>query len=181
MIQKEEPAIKLEKTDRDANGAESPGDEAPEQKRQPEEPAIELMGFRLAREEYAIDIMRVKEITPVFELTPIPRAPDYVLGILSLRGNIIPIFDPKKQIGLPEAELTGKSRIIVLKSNEDEVGLLVDSITSAARVPLRSIEPTPPVIRGIEAEYIHGVVTVGDRVIIIMNMDEIIKIPAMDR
>lgn len=179
MIQKAEPAIKLEKADKAANRGESSADNDAEQKRRLEEPAIELMGFRLAGEEYAIDIMRVKEITPVFELTPIPRAPDYVLGILSLRGNIIPIFDPKKRIGLPATELTGKSRIIVLRSDEDEIGILVDAITSSARVPLRSIEPTPSVIRGIEAEYVNGVATLGDRVIIIMNMDEIIKIHGM--
>ncbi|MDX1763463.1 MAG: chemotaxis protein CheW [bacterium] len=179
MMQKEELVTEIDDKERETGGGESTEQSGAEQNRQPEEPVMELMGFRLGQEEYAVDIMALQEITPVFELTPIPRAPDYVLGILSLRGTIIPIFDPKRRIGLPETGRTDKARIIVLRSGEDEVGLLVDSITSAARVPLRSIEPTPPVIKGIEADYINGVGKVGERVIIIMNMDAIIHIVGM--
>jgi purine-binding chemotaxis protein CheW len=146
-----------------------------------EEESINLMGFKLSNEEYAVDIMQLKEITPVFELTAIPRAPEYILGILSLRGSIIPIFDLKKRIGLPETAVTEKSRIIVIKTQEDEVGILVDSITSAANIPLRSIEPPPPVIKGVQAEYISGVGRVDDRTIIIMNIEEITLIEEFGR
>ncbi len=136
----------------------------------------EVMGFKLGEEEYAIDIMRIKEITPFFELTPIPRAPSYILGILSLRGNIIPVFDVKKKMGLPVTELTGKTRIIVLKNDDEQVGVLVDAITSAAQIPEKSIEPPPPIIKGVEAEYIIGIGQYRGRMMIIMNIDEIIKV-----
>ncbi|OIP64943.1 MAG: chemotaxis protein CheW [Nitrospirae bacterium CG_4_9_14_3_um_filter_53_35] len=135
----------------------------------------EVMGFKLGEEEYAIDIMRIKEITPFFELTPIPRAPSYILGILSLRGNIVPIFDIKKKMGLPLTEITGKTRIIVLKNDDEQVGVLVDAITSAAQIPEKSIEPPPPMIKGLEAEYITGIGQYRGRMMIIMNIDEIIK------
>lgn len=135
----------------------------------------EVMGFKLGEEEYAIDIMRIKEITPLLDLTPIPRAPSYILGILSLRGNILPIFDAKKKMGLPDTVLTEKARIIVLKNEDEQVGLLVDSITSAAQIPEKSIEPPPSIIRGVEAEYVKGIGRYKGRMMIIMNIDEIIR------
>lgn len=140
------------------------------------EEIIELMGCMLGDEEYAIDIMRIKEITPLFEMTPIPRAPSYILGILSLRGNIIPVFDARKKIGLPANEATDRTRIIVLKNEDEQVGILVDSITSAAQISARSIEPPPPVIKGVDADYIDGVGRYNGRMMIIMNIDEIIKV-----
>ena len=141
-----------------------------------DEEIIELMGFKLGQEEYGIDIMKIKEITPLFELTSIPRAPSYILGILSLRGYIIPIFDAKKKIGLPESDVTEKTRIIVLNNQDEQVGILVDSISCAVQIPVRTLEPPPPVIKGIEAEYITGVCHYKDRMIIIMNIDEMTKL-----
>ncbi len=140
-----------------------------------EEKAIRVLGFRLGDEEYAIDIMRIKEVTAFFAPTPIPRAPEYVLGILSLRGNIIPLFDPKIRLGFPDTGITEKTRIIVLKKGEEQVGIVVDATTSAVRVPTSRIEPPPPVIRGVDAEYLQGVVREGERMIIIMNLDEVIR------
>jgi purine-binding chemotaxis protein CheW len=140
-----------------------------------EEEIIELMGFRLGSEEYAIDIMKIKEITPFYELTSIPRAPAYILGVLSLRGNIIPIFDAKKKIGLPETEITEKTRIIVLDNGDEQVGIKVDSISSAVQIPTNTLEPPPPVLKGVEADFITGIGRYQDRMIIIMNTDEVIQ------
>lgn len=147
-------------------------EEAPERK---EEESLELMGFQLGDEEYALDIMRIKEITPLFQMTPIPRAPAYILGILSLRGSIVPVFDAKKKLGLPDTEITEKTRIIVLKNEDEQVAILVDSITSSMMIPVHTIEPPPPVLKGVEAEYIEGVGRYEDRMVIIMKIDEIIK------
>jgi len=141
-----------------------------------EEESLELMGFKLADEEYAIDIMQIKEITIPGALTPIPRAPEYILGILSLRGSILPVFDAKKKIGLPSGERTDRTRIIVVKHHGEEVGILVDDITSAARISVPAIEPPPPVLKGVEAEYISGVGRMDDRMMIIMNIEEICRV-----
>jgi len=145
-----------------------------------EQETLELMGFKLADEEYAIDIMQIKEITIPLALTPIPRAPDYILGILSLRGTILPIFDAKKRIGLPPREKTNRTRIIIVNNGTEQVGILVDDITSAARMPVSAIEPPPPVLKGVEAEYISGVGRVDDRMMIIMNIEEICKMEGSD-
>jgi purine-binding chemotaxis protein CheW len=137
---------------------------------------INLMGFRLGEEEYAVDIMRIREITPVLEMTPIPRAPGYISGVVSLRGNITPIFDPKKKIGLRQTERTHRSRIIVLNRDEEQVGIVVDAITGAATVPMGSIEPPPPVIRGHQADYISGVARDDDRMLIVMDIDAVTQV-----
>ncbi len=139
------------------------------------EEVLELMGFKLGGEEYAIDIMRIKEITPLFDMTPVPRAPAYILGIISLRGSIVPVFDAKKKMGLPETETTEKTRIIVIKNEDEQIAILVDAITSAATIPTRSIEPAPPILKGVEAEFVEGVGRYLGRMVIIMNIDEMIK------
>jgi len=140
-----------------------------------EETFLDLMGFKLGEEEYAVDIMQIKEITIPTELTPIPRAPEYILGILSLRGNILPVFDAKKRLGLPARERTNRTRIIIVNHQGEEVGLLVDDITSAARIASSTIEPPPPILKGVEAEYITGVGRVDDRMMIIMKIEEICR------
>jgi purine-binding chemotaxis protein CheW len=140
------------------------------------EDLLNVMGFRLGNEEYAIDIMHIKEITIPSQLTPVPRAPHYILGILSLRGNIIPVFDAKQRIGLPEGKDMSRARILVIRHGDEQVGILVDAITGAAQLPTSSIEPPPPVLKGVEAEYISGVGRDGDRMIIIMNIDELFKV-----
>ena len=141
-----------------------------------EEPMVELMGFHVAGEEYGVDIMRIKEITPVFELTPIPRAPHYILGILSLRGNILPVFDLKRRLGLPEGEPSPKARIIVLTNRDEQVGILVDGITSAVRIPAEAVEPPPPVLRGAEADFVRGVGRFRDRMLILLDIDRVLGV-----
>ncbi len=140
------------------------------------EQRVHLMGFLLGEEEYAVDIMRIREITPVLEMTPIPRAPGYISGVVSLRGSITPIFDPKKKIGLPQTERTHRARIIVLNRDEEQVGILVDAITGAASVEPHVMEPPPAVIRGHQADYISGVARDDDRMLIVMNIDAITQV-----
>ncbi len=140
-----------------------------------EESFLSLMGFKLGEEEYAVDIMQIKEITIPTEMTPIPRAPEYILGILSLRGSILPVFDAKKRIGLPARERTNRTRIIIVNHQGEEVGLLVDGVTSAAHIPSSAIEPPPPILKGVEAEYITGVGRVDDRMMIIMDIEEVCR------
>ncbi len=140
------------------------------------EQRMDLMGFCLGNEEYAVDIMRIREITPLLEMTPIPRAPGYIAGVVSLRGNITPIFDPKKKIGLPQTERTDRARIIVLNRDEEQIGILVDAITGAASVAVDGMEPPPAVIRGQQAEYISGVARDDDRMLIVMDIDAITQV-----
>jgi len=176
-----DPHVSKESAPTAAPQAPPSGATAEEEEREErgEEVVVELMGFRVAGEEYGVDIMRIKEITPVFELTPIPRAPAYIRGILSLRGNILPVFDLKRRLGLPEGEASPKARIIVLKNDDEQVGILVDAITSAARIPAASLEPPPPVLRGVEADFVSGVGRFQNRMIVILDIDRVIRVDAV--
>jgi purine-binding chemotaxis protein CheW len=130
---------------------------------------VEYLAFMLGREEYAFKVEDVKEIIRLQQITSVPRAPDFIRGIISLRGVIIPVFDIKKRLGLDETEKTRSTRIIVVSSDGAPHGVIVDKVTGVARLRADGIEPTPAVIGGVGAEYLEGVGRLGDRLLILFN------------
>lgn len=130
---------------------------------------VEYLAFMLGREEYAFKVEDVKEIIRLQQITSVPRAPDFIRGIISLRGVIIPVFDIKKRLGLEGTEKTRSTRIIVVSSDGAPHGVIVDKVTGVARLRADGIEPTPAVIGGVGAEYLEGVGRLGDRLLILFN------------
>ncbi len=130
---------------------------------------VEYLAFMLGREEYAFKVEDVKEIIRLQQITSVPRAPDFIRGIISLRGVIIPVFDIKKRLGLDETEKTRSTRIIVVSSDGAPHGVIVDKVTGVARLRADGIEPTPAVIGGVGAEYLEGVGRLDDRLLILFN------------
>ena len=124
---------------------------------------IELLSFMLADEEYALKMEEAREIIRWRRPTKVPRAPDHIIGIISLRGIILPVFDVKKRLGLGELEPSRRTRIIVVSDGGSSLsGMVVDSITGVTDMPIDGIEPPPSVISGNEAEFIEGVGRAGD-------------------
>jgi purine-binding chemotaxis protein CheW len=136
----------------------------------------EFLGFMLADEEYALDILEIKEIIRLQDITVVPRTPGYLKGIITLRGVIIPVFDLRCRLGLDEAEHDSRTRIVVVYRGEEFAGLIVDSITQVMRVDLDAIEPPPPTIGIVEAEYIKGVTHIGERLIILLNLARVLDV-----
>lgn len=132
--------------------------------------------FMLSDEEYAIEIDDIKEIINVREITEVPGAPEYIKGIISLRGVIITIFDFRKRLGFQEKEYGKDARIIVVSVDNAQIGILVDSVTEVLRISEREVEPPPPVIGGIEAEYLKGVGRVKGRIVILLNLNKALKV-----
>ncbi len=132
--------------------------------------------FILSDEEYAIDIEDIKEIINVQEITEVPGAPEYIKGIISLRGVIITIFDFRKRLGFQEKEYGKDARIIVVSVDNAQIGILVDSVTEVLRISEREVEPPPPVIGGIEAEYLKGIGRVKGRIVILLNLNKALKV-----
>jgi purine-binding chemotaxis protein CheW len=139
-----------------------------------EEP-LELLCFMLADEEYAVDIMEVKEIIKVPEITEIPRVPEFILGIISVRGTIIPVFDLSKRLGLGASERTRATKIIVASDNGKTLGMAVDKVTQVAKISGKKLEPPPPVIGGVEAEYIRGLGRFRERLLILLNLNKVLS------
>jgi len=138
------------------------------------EDVCEWLTFRLGTEEYALDIAGVSEIIKFREITDIPRVPDFILGIVSLRGIIVPIFDLKKRLKLGPGEMTPASRIIVCQMGERSAGLLVDSITQVVRIPAGGIEPPPAVLSGVDRELLEGVGRIQGRMLILLDMANVL-------
>jgi purine-binding chemotaxis protein CheW len=130
----------------------------------------QMLSFSLGSEEYALNIHDIREIIKPREITEVPRVPEFVLGIISLRGIVIPVFDLKRRFKFGASILSPSSRIIVCQRDNKSAGLLVDSITQVVSIPRVSIEPPPPMLSGLERELLEGVGRYRDRMLILLNM-----------
>lgn len=136
----------------------------------------EFLCFRVSSEIYAINILAIKEIIKPREVTDIPRAPGFVSGILSLRGIIIPIFNMRLRLGLPEGEISGRQRIIVVKKGEEFIGLVVDEVTQVVKIASASIENPPAVLDGIDRDFVGGIGRYNGQMLILLNQEKILDI-----
>lgn len=137
------------------------------------EETLQFIVFRLAQEWYGVEITKVKEIIKAGRITYLPSSPEYIAGIVNLRGNILSVTDLKTIFGLPQEEQTEKTRIIAVESGTLETGLLVDEVVESIEVPVRKIEPSLLTLPADGARYIEGQCKVGDRLIALIRVEEI--------
>jgi len=136
---------------------------------------LQLVTFRLGNEEFSVDILKVQEIIRDMELTRVPRAPDFVEGVINLRGRVIPVIDLRKRFGFEAGEKTVETRIIVIDVNERTVGLRVDAVSEVLRLPADTVEPAPALVAGSGSDYISGVGKVDDRLIILLDVGKLLS------
>jgi len=117
---------------------------------------LQLVAFQLAQEVYGVDIAQVQEIIRMQPITKVPGAPDFVEGVINLRGRVIPVIDLRKRFRLPKGEETKSTRIIVVDVPPHTVGMIVDSVDEVLRLSEDKIEPPSPLIASIDTEYIEG-------------------------
>ena len=134
----------------------------------------QLVSFHVGTEEFAIDILGVQEIIRMVELTPVPNAPHYVEGVINLRGKVIPILDLRARFGLPAGERTKETRVIVVDISDTILGFIVDSVQEVLRLPEDLIEPPPTTGRGGSAEFHKGIGRVEGRILILLDMNQLI-------
>lgn len=130
----------------------------------------QCLAFSLGDEEYALDIGGIREIIKPREITDVPRVPEFVLGIISLRGAIIPVFDLKQRLNLGKTEVAAASRIVVCHQNGRFAGLLVDRLNQVVLLPGQEIEPPPAVLSGLDREMVEGVGRYRGRMMILLNL-----------
>ena len=135
---------------------------------------VQVVSFKLGSEEYGVDIAQVQEINRMVAVTHVPRAPQFMEGVINLRGQLIPIIDLRARFGMPRAEHTKNTRIVVTEIGAKRVGMVVDSVSEVLRLPLAQIEDAPEMIAGVETEYIRGVGKIEDRLIILLDLGKII-------
>ncbi len=152
------------------------GDSIRVEEARPEDKQEELLSFFLGDEEYAIDIITIKEIIGMMDITFVPRADDCIRGIISLRGAIIPIFDIRNRLGLREPGDSNKGRIIVISIDRELIGITVNGVAEVVKIRGLDIEPTPFTISGIDAEYIRGIVRYKGRIVILLDIVRLLKL-----
>ena len=131
---------------------------------------VQLVTFRLADAEYAIDIMQTKEIIRMEKVTLIPNAPDFVEGVINLRGNVIPVIDLKKRFHLREAEGVKNGCIVIVRIQKMEMGIIIDAISKVVHIPQADVQPPPAVLAGSGERYITGVAKVDERLVMILDL-----------
>jgi len=146
-----------------------------EHKKKQDAELIQLVTFSIGEEEFGVDILKVQEIIRTMEITRVPKAPDFVEGVINLRGNVIPIIDLRKRFGLETRAHDKHTRIIVIEINNMIVGFVVDSVSEVLRIPANTVEPPPPVVAGLESEYISGVGKLEDRLLILLDLDRLLS------
>jgi purine-binding chemotaxis protein CheW len=133
-----------------------------------------LATFMLAGEEYGVDVRLVQEIIRVSEITQVPRAPEFIKGVINLRGRIIPVIDLKRKLSLGSVELARETRIVVVKLKERLIGLLVDGASQVLKVPVSVIEAAPEEVVEIDASAVRGVAKLEQRLIILIDLFRIL-------
>lgn len=136
---------------------------------------INLACFKVGEETFAADIMQIREIILCRKVTHIPKAPDFIEGIINLRGKVVPVIDMRKRLGFPAIDPTRAARIIVMKfQDRKRVGIIVDSVVNVIRIKEGEMQAAPKIAKGIESEYLKGIVRDGDELVLVLDMEKVL-------
>lgn len=135
---------------------------------------LQLVSFRVGSEEFGLDILRVQEIIRIQQLTRVPNSPEFVEGVLNLRGKVIPVISLRKRIGLEHLSHDEQTRIIVVETSGIVLGFIVDSVSEVLRISEDTVEP-PPRLGRVEREYVSGVGKLDNRILILLDVDRLMS------
>jgi len=136
------------------------------------DPVLQWVTFRLENELYGINVMQVQEVLRVTEIAPVPGSPDYVLGIINLRGNVVTVIDTRKRFGLAPKEVDDSTRIVIIEADKQVVGILVDSVAEVVYLRASEIETAPNVGNDESSKYIQGVASRDDELLILVDLNK---------
>ena len=140
---------------------------------------LQLVGFKVEREFFGVPIAAVKEIIRVPDITPVPDTPEFVEGVVNLRGRIVPVIDMRRRVGVLAAERTRGNRILVLELAGKMVGLIVDSASDIIKISEDAIEPPPDIVSSIGAEYVTGVGKLEGKLIVLLDLTRLLSAEEM--
>jgi purine-binding chemotaxis protein CheW len=138
------------------------------------EEVLQFVTFTLNNEEYAVAILSVQEINRITEITKVPNSPDYVEGVVNLRGKVIPVINLRKKFGFEDKLIDDTSRIIIMDIRGITYGVIVDSVSEVLRVQSSAVEPTPPMSSEANSKFIKGLAKLDGRLIILIDIDNLI-------
>jgi purine-binding chemotaxis protein CheW len=146
-----------------------------EPQRKPTRGEVQIVVFKLGAEDYGIEISQVREIIRKREITPMPKQPPYVEGVINVRGTIIPVVNLNKRFGL-QGDASTHPHTIIVESGDGLIGMLVDAVSEVIRVPPDQIHPPPSVTTGVDSEYLRGICRLGERLLIYLDVEKVVKL-----
>jgi purine-binding chemotaxis protein CheW len=140
-------------------------------------PELHLVTFALDREEFGIPIEQVREVIRVGEITRVPQARLHVRGVTNLRGRVLAVVEIRTRMGLPAAEITSRSRVVVVGVHDRILGILVDGVSQVVKVPTETIAPAPEEVLSPGTDYITGVARWNSRLIMLLDLEKVLLLP----
>ena len=137
---------------------------------------LQLVTFNVGGEEFGVDILAVQEINRMSEVTRVPNSPDFVEGVINLRGKVIPIIDLRRRVGMPFQKRDKNTRIVVVELEGKIIGFIVDSVSKVITIDKSITEAPPPMVAGIDAEYITSIAKLDSRLIILLDLNKILSL-----
>ena len=133
---------------------------------------LQLVSFHIENEEFGIDILKVQEIIRMVDITKVPNSPEFVEGVINLRGKIIPIVDLRVRLGFSKIKQSNRTRVVVLDLQTKTIGFIVDEVNEVLRISTSIIEPPPSILSGINSEFITAVCKLEDRLLILLDLNK---------
>ena len=141
--------------------------------------SLQLVSFVIGKEQFGVDILMVQEIIRMAPITPIPNAPEFIEGVINLRGHIIPVIDLRKRLRLPPAGDGHRenTRILIIDIQDRVTGFIVDSVSEVLKIQAQAIEPPPEIVMaGLKSQYIFGVCKLEERLLILLDFSKILQV-----
>jgi len=136
---------------------------------------LQLVSFHIGEEEFAIDILNIQGINRMMDITRVPNSPPYVEGIINLRGQVIPVVNLRRRLNFEAREADKDTRIIVVEIAHKVIGFVVDNVNEVLRINSSITEPPPPMVAGINSEYITAVGKLDDRLLILLDLEKVLS------
>jgi purine-binding chemotaxis protein CheW len=139
------------------------------------DPVNQWVTFRLGEETYGVNVMQVQEVLRITEIAPVPGSPDYVVGIINLRGNVVTVIDTRKRFGLYPKDCDDSSRIVIIEADDQVIGILVDSVAEVVELRASEIESAPNVGNEESSRYIQGVTSRNGELLILVDLNRFLS------
>lgn len=141
---------------------------------------LQLVSFVVGEEEFAVPILSVQEINRMMQITQVPQSPPFVEGVINLRGKIIPVINLRERFGMGALDDSDDVRIIVVEVNDRVIGFTVDRVNEVLRISKDIVDPPPPMVCGIESDYVEGVGKLDDRLLILLSLERLFDSQELD-
>ncbi|MBD8511880.1 chemotaxis protein CheW [Photobacterium sp. WH77] len=145
------------------------------QKEDSNDQVLQWVTFQLEEETYGINVMQVREVLRYTEIAPVPGAPDYVLGIINLRGNVVTVIDTRARFGLMSGEISDNTRIVIIEAEKQVIGIMVDSVAEVVYLRSSEIDSTPSVGTDESAKFIQGVSNRDNQLLILVDLNKLLS------